>query len=121
MKVVACSYQTMFENAQVSLMSSGTAPKVRMVMSPILTMTYGAKVTENACKMTDPTKCIEAACSKTGVAGVLQDTSDQITARDCTSFESVKEADNPNFPFCKYDRDCPSKLCINTKWTKYII
>jgi hypothetical protein len=119
LKVVACSYQSVLPDAQISAYDMGPTKKVRMVVSPVFSMSYGSKQTDNACKNTDTTKCQDAGCLPKGVVNMLQDTSSQITSNDCTTFEAVRETDNPNFPFCARGSDCPSKSCVLTAWTKY--
>jgi hypothetical protein len=122
-KVVACAYQSIFPDVQTDSdrrLTDLYGPQVRMVQSPMLTLTYGARVVENACKNSDITKCQDAACLQKGIANVQQDASKQITSNDCTSFRTVTETDNPNFPSCERDSDCPSKSCKLTTYTEFL-
>ena len=121
MKVVACSYQSMFPNGRLkSNFNPGSPASVRMAMSPVLTITYGARVVENACKVTDTTKCKDNACLQGGLINLAQDTSQQITATDCTSFTAIRDSDNPTAydVDCKSDNDCPSQRCRLKDWVR---
>ena len=120
LKIVACSYQSTIPDAQLSTMMMPGGEEARMVMSPVLSVTYGSRIIENACKKTDDTKCQDRRCLTTGLSGVLQDISPHITSNDCASFETMRENDNPNYPFCQRDSDCPSNDCRLTTWTKYL-
>ena len=91
-----------------------------MTMSPILSMTYSARQIENACKNTDTTKCTENACLRGVLMNIASDTSGQITANDCTTFDIITKTDNPAFPFCERDSDCPSKSYKSTTYVEYL-
>ena len=69
---------------------------------------------------TDTTKCTEKACLRGGVIDIASDTSEQITANDCTTFDNIDETDNPAFPFCQRDSDCPSKSCKTVTYVEYL-
>ena len=120
LKVVACSYQSTLPGAQISAHTTEPSKSTNVNASPIFSITYGSKVTDNACKTTDTTKCTDPECLAKGLVNMLQDTSEQITSKDCTTFETVKDTDNPNYPFCSRHSDCPSKSCKLTIWTKYL-
>ena len=120
LKVVACAYRSTHPEAQIRSDNMQQEKSVVMTMSPILSMTYSARQIENACKNTDTTKCTENACLRGGLMNIASDTSRQITAKDCTTFDIITETDNPAFPFCERDSDCPSKSCKSATYVEYL-
>jgi len=120
LKVVACGIQMAWKGAthakrDNSMMQMGGgmggSEIKRRVHSPIMVMKYGYGTMASACLDTDATKCKDAKCLKGGKIGTPMDTVDEITAVDCTSVSVVTEADNPDYPFCTANSDCPTKSC----------
>ena len=92
--------------------SSQQQGSARRAQSPVLVISYTFEEVRDSCIDSSPLKCTSQACAKGGNASNALDMVEYLPAAECYTTELVRQQDNPIYPSCSKNVDCPTKSCL---------